>query len=135
MKVIIDGKVYLPAPEPKQEKQQGFWRPEPRQTYFYWHFVRGCVASTTNYHTEADKVFLAIGNCFPTPEQAERYGELMRPASVFIACALAADPDAGELSTERPWSEFQSGNAFPAYVHTREQAEDLKRRLAVEGFK
>jgi hypothetical protein len=124
---------------PKQEKQQGFWRPEVGQRYYCWSGT--AVYYTINHDKSGDRTLIAIGNCFPTREQCLRYGELMKRASVFIACAIAADPDVGECRQGRVWTVGSGGcfkceliTEFPAYVHTKEQAEDLARRLEAEDW-
>jgi hypothetical protein len=129
------------------EKADGFWRPEPGET-FWMVYCNGEIGADWWARRQGDSGTFPHGTCFPSREVAEKAAPLMARANKIIAAALQADPDAGEWRRDRrfvvrsdedlwradSWSTSVAG-AIPAHVHTHEQAEEMARILNAEGVK
>jgi hypothetical protein len=125
---------------------KGLWKPAKGGTYYYVPNLSEGIESTSRT-ARCDESVIARGNCFPSASAAEKASPLMARANKIIAAALQADPDAGEWSERRAntatqttlgvWTACSFGSTFHhgAYVHTPEQAEEMRRILNTEGVK
>lgn len=134
------------------ERLPGLWKPEADERYFR---VDG-YGDFTEWYWDTGHLDLQawrMGNCFPSREIAEKASVLMARANKIIAAALQADPDAGVWGMQcrysasyfnhgmgKQWGpieyvESDFDDAIPAFVHTREQAEEMARILNVEGVR
>lgn len=130
---------------PVKEEKKGLWKPEIGQEYWsLWgngHADREIWRNEPFFHGYHKR-----GSVFPTQEISGKASALQARANKFIAAALQADPEAGEFTDDRRWSVVSNSDGlraelffylhgFPAYVHTREQAEEMKAILEAEGWK
>jgi hypothetical protein len=114
------------------------WRPEGDEFFWainaYGKSTQACMSPTRE----------AFGNCFRTREHAETASKAVSRTLKVVACALEVDPDAGEFTGNRCWTAFRFKGGWdavyrhsycsePAYVHTKEQAEQLAAMLNAEG--
>jgi len=132
----------LDAPE-----QKGLWQPKAGDNY--WSLYCGGFVSETKAYTRttADDMttIAAHGLVFPSPHIARKAAPLLAIQNKWIAAAFQADPTAGEWAEGRRWLVWSERGtlrislsvwdvASPAYVHTREQADEMKRILIAEGL-
>lgn len=130
------------APEPK-----GLWKPKAGDSY--WTLYSGGYASETKAYdttTAEDMTTIAAhGLVFPSPHIAQKAAPLLARRNKWIAAAFQADEDAGLWAEDRRWLVWSDSGTLrnmlvgfsyeqEIYVHTKEQAEEMKRILIAEGL-
>ena len=132
LRAVID------APE-----QKGLWKPKDGGI-FYRVLLTGEVDDIHSNNSRMDLV-ISHGNVFANQESALKASPMMARCNKWIAAGLQADPDAGEWAVGRRWSVWSEyerlevivtvhNGAYPVYVHTQSQAEEMRRILIAEGL-
>ena|SRR3990167_4884079 len=133
LRAVID------APE-----QKGLWGPKRGGLYYSVNSFGVVCMNEANYCGETEKA-IDRGSCFPSREIAEKAAALQALSNKWIAAGLQADTDAGEWADDRRWSVWSEYEilevivtvhtvAYPVYVHTQAQAEEMRRILIAEGL-
>ena len=125
------------APEP-----MGLWKPKKGEVY--WTVYSDGDAFEAVAHGVPARIS-AHGLVFHAQEIAQKAAPLLARSNKGIAAAFQADEEAGEWAEDRRWTVWSDSGVLKstapcfadgrqAYVHTREQAEEMRRILIAEGL-
>jgi hypothetical protein len=138
----------------EEPEVKGLWKPQDCNEFWYHCAYSADVVDLAGsfcpiaYRNQ----LTAKGNAFQSRKIAEKAAPLMARANKIIAAALQADPDAGAYADNRrrtatsslhrmAWEADEYSGAIDAptamiaFVHTKEQAEEMARILNAEGVK
>jgi len=121
---------------------RGLWKPKKGEPYCTLDSSGEAFEVATSYKASARA---AHGLVFPSKAIARKVSPLLARSNKWIAAAFQADEDAGEWAGDRRWLVWSERGtlrisysvwdaASPAFVHTAEQAEEMKRILIAEGL-